>query len=172
MKKVLLALVAVFTMGMAANAQNSLGLRIETDGSNGDLYFGSTELSFQHGMGAKRVELDLGFGNHDYSSYDYTHFCLTGVYQWTGNFVDNFGWYLGVGGQLGFWSYDYDNDYFYSDKSGAILSVAGQAGIEYNFQKVPLQLSLDWRPLMEIVGPSDGFDFHYGNVGLGVRYRF
>lgn len=166
MKKVLLALVAVFTMGMAANAQNAIGVRIETDGNSDGISFGTTELSFQHGLGSNRLEFDLGWG----SSHHYNHFNLTGIYQWTGDIANNFGWYAGVGGQVGFWS---NEDNYYTDDNGCILSVAGQVGLEYNFQKVPFQLSLDWRPLVEVVGPSnDHPDFHYGNVGFGIRYRF
>lgn len=158
MKKVLLTIVAVLTLGLAANAQNNLGLRFET--GNG----GSAELSFQHGMGSSnRLELDLGWGEND----AYSHFQLAGIYQWTGTITGNLDWYAGVGARLGLW-----NNRVY-DESDFWLGIAGQVGAEYNFQKVPIQISLDWRPLVEVIGPQhDGLYFYGGNIGLGVRYRF
>lgn len=80
-------------------------------------------------------------------------------------------WFAGVGAGLGF-SFPIEGVQpgFFN------LGVAGRIGVEYNFW-FPLQLSLDWRP---IVGPylGDGIvGFHtgalwQGGIALGVRYLF
>lgn len=152
MKKVLLILVAVIGLGFTANAQNWIGVR----GAFGSSY--GAELSFQHGFNANnRLELDLGWNRH--STYGYTN--LSAIYQWMGTFVDNFGWFAGVGANAGLWS-GYNN--------GSIgLGFLAQAGLEYNFQAVPFQITLDFRPQWDVLGAASGF----GYAGaLGIRYRF
>ena len=69
MKKIILAIAAVFVLSMTANAQNNLGVRI-----GGGQGYGA-ELSWQHGLGANRLELDLGWGSGD----NHTDFTLTGI---------------------------------------------------------------------------------------------
>ena len=49
------------------------------------------------------------------------------------------------------------------------LGVGAQVGLEYIFPSFPLQISLDWRPVFDIV-PSTGFGWQ--SVGLGIRYAF
>ena len=102
----------------------------------------------------------LGGGLDD----DVTAFSLTGVYQWTGDIAKGLGWYAGFGARLGYW--DVDND---GDDAGVALGLVGQAGIEYKFSAVPIQLSLDIRPCFYIL-PST--DFHWGDIALGIRYCF
>ncbi len=165
MKKVLLAFVAVFAMGIAANAQQAIGVRF---GSNGG--FGA-ELSYQKDLGANRLELDLGLTASSSNGVNDLNFCLNGIYQWKGAIapVPNLGWYAGVGGMLGLytWSTPHDSDTYFN------LGVVGQAGLEYNFQALPIQVSLDWRPTMYLFN-SEGLNIHFGwaGVALGVRYRF
>ncbi len=154
MKKVLLALVAVFAMGIAANAQQAIGARL------GGSYGLGGEISYQKDLGANRLELDLGASFME----DHTYLNVTGIYQWTGTIQGNFGWYAGVGGMLGLWSHH--------DDSGFLLCVAGQAGVEYNFQAIPLQLSLDWRPTVDIAGAGKFLHFNGAGIALGIRYRF
>lgn len=153
MKKIMVLLVAVFTMGLAANAQNALGVRV-----GGGQGYGA-ELSFQHGMGSNRLEIDLGWGTHH---DDCTDFSLTGIYQWTGEIGSGFGWYAGVGAHLGYWQWKHSDDDF-------AIALAGQAGIEYKFDAVPIQLSLDIRPRFYFVPETD---FHWGDIAFGIRYCF
>ena len=77
-------------------------------------------------------------------------------------------WYAGIGGGAGSWSYDDNNGI---DDDGAFAFLAGDLGIEYNFD-FPLQVSLDIRPEFYLNGGSY-YDDNYGtDVALGVRYRF
>lgn len=156
MKKLALVLAAVFAMAMTASAQDNIGVRL----GGGQGY--NTELSWQHGLGGNRLELDLGWHNGDHHS----DLSLTGIYQWTGTISGNFGWFAGVGGHLGYWSWENG----YEGDGNIALAVAGQAGLEYAFQAVPIQLSLDIRPRLYFI--PDGLNFHWGDIALGIRWMF
>lgn len=153
MKKVLVLLAAIVAFGFAANAQeNTLGVR-----AGGGQGYGA-ELSYQRNLGGNRLELDLGINSHD----KWMDFNLTGIYQWTGSIAGNFGWYAGVGASLGFWDHAGDHD-------GFALALAGQAGLEYKFDAVPIQLSLDIRPKFYFLPNTE---FHWGDIAFGIRYCF
>lgn len=161
MKKLMLTLTLIgglFTMQGQNFSKNALGLRLgDNDGFGG-------EISYQRGLSSKnRLEFDLGWRNSNYVDA----IKVAGLYQWVWNIDQGFNWYAGVGGGLGSWSYDRNN---VSD-SGSFVFLAGDIGIEYNFD-IPLQLSLDFRP--EIYSNSGRFrDDNFGpDIALGVRYRF
>nr|WP_298656569.1 hypothetical protein [uncultured Flavobacterium sp.] len=156
MKKALI--LSLFVLGFVFTAQaqnfskNTIGFRLgDNDG------FGS-EISYQRGISSKnRIEFDLGWRN----SKQVDAIKLTGLYQWIWNIDKGFNWYAGAGGGLGNWSSNGTND--------AFLFVAGDIGIEYNFD-FPLQLSLDLRPEIYL---SDGVSDDFGpDLALGIRYRF
>lgn len=153
MKKLFIALVAVFTLG-TANAQiQDLGARI--GGGEG---FG-TEVSAMWGMGGNRLETDLGWHSDD----GVDEFNVSGIYQWLGDLGSGFNWFAGFGARVAIWSAAGSSDF--------ALAVAGQAGIEYNFDAVPIQLTLDIRPCFWLIKPGDP-TFHWGDIALGIRYRF
>lgn len=152
MKKLFLVLVALVGFSFAVNAQNdNLGVRL----GGGQGY--NAEISWQHALGANRVEMDLGWAIYQ----DASSFSLTGIYQWTFDLADNFGWFIGPGAYLGTTSVE--------GKSRFGLALAGQVGVEYNFASIPLQLSLDVRPRFYVV-PST--NFRWGDIAFGIRYRF
>lgn len=163
MKKIILTVFMLFGLAFASQAQdiskNALGLRLgDNDGFGG-------EVSYQRGLSSKnRLEIDLGWRN----SNNVDALKLTGVYQWVWNIDGGFNWYAGVGGGIGSWNYDYSG---FKDK-GTFLFAAGDLGIEYNFEEVPIQLSIDMRP--ELYFNSDGYrDSSFGpDLALGIRYRF
>jgi hypothetical protein len=162
MKKVILSAAMLFGMALSTQAQdiskNTLGLRLgDNDG------FG-TEISYQRGLTANnRLELDLGWRN----SKEVDAIKLAGLYQWLWNIDKGFNWYAGAGGGLGSWSYSTNGQ---SD-SGTFLFIAGDLGIEYNFD-FPLQLSLDIRPEIYL-NSNDYRENNFGpDLALGVRYKF
>ena len=124
----------------------ALGLRL------GGSAFSGAEISYQHPLsGSNRLELGLGTSAWGLG--------LSGIYQWVwdlSELSDGFNWYAGVGGLMGL------QDEFFG------LAVAGQVGIEYNFN-IPLQLSLDYRPAIYFI-PK--FDDYYDGISLSVRYKF
>lgn len=149
MKKIVIAILAIFAMTSVASAQ------IETLGVRGA--FGTAagaELSAQWGMGSNRLETDLGWAGGP----DWSYLNLSGIWQWKGEFGSGFGWFAGLGANLGIYSGYY---------GGFGLGLAAQAGLEYNFS-IPLQLTLDVRPSWSFLGYS-GFGW---GAALGIRYRF
>jgi hypothetical protein len=163
MKKIILALALVVS---------SLGaLKAQADGKTIGLRLGyPTELSFQTGISnSNRIELGLGFRSYGYGvNSNYDLFSLSGVYQWVWDLSalsKGFNWYAGVGAALGYYSYSYYN-YTYSAYP---VSLLGQVGIEYNFN-IPLRLSLDYRPAVQLNGIGNGFIAD--GIALSLRYRF
>lgn len=159
------SLIFLTSIGFSTQAQefskHALGLRL----GDGDGF--GTEISYQLGLTeANRLEVDLGFRSGD----DFDGFKLTGVYQWVWNLEGNFNWYAGAGGGLG--SYEYDirvpNGPNVSDDETFLL-VAGQIGISYNFDEIPLQLSIDTRPELGFGDYRDDLEI---DLALGIRYRF
>jgi hypothetical protein len=147
MKKTIIILAAIFCFAFAANAQpRAIGIR----GGYG------AEFSYQHSLGDNFVEADLGWTYHGT--------WLTGIYDFLFPIQDGFNFYAGPGARIGAYSYKDDNR---ENHSGFDLGIAGQVGIEYNFN-IPLQLSLDWRPAFTFIDS----DFDYFGLSLGVRYRF
>lgn len=166
MKKIIVLAIMLFGLTIGAQAQsiskNAIGLRLgDNDGFGG-------EISYQRKLSENnRLELDLGFRNNP----NYDAFKLAAIYQWVWNIDKGFYWFAGVGGGVGSWRQDYNKDGMQYDDSGAILFVAGDVGIEYNFD-IPLQLALDVRP--EIYFNSDKYrENNFGpDVAFSVRYRF
>lgn len=155
MKKLFFVLVAVMGLTIAANAQdNAIGVRL----GGGQGY--NAEISFQKGLGGTgRLEFDLGYHNWENAGA----ISLAALYQMHKEFasVQNLGWYVGAGAKL---------DYFYVGGSSSLyLGVLGQAGLDYHFNAVPLQLSLDIRPCFYVL--PDTY-FHWGDIALGIRYMF
>tara|TARA_R110001632_G_scaffold189241_2_gene309781 strand:- start:708 stop:1178 length:471 start_codon:yes stop_codon:yes gene_type:complete len=156
MKNLLLAIAASFMFILSANAQeiskNALGLRLgDNDGFGG-------EVSYQRYLSDNnRLEFDLGWRD----SKNYDAFKLVGLYQWVMPIDTNFNWYVGAGGGIG----SFDG----KDVDGTFVLVAGDIGIEYNFD-FPLLISLDFRPELGFNDDySDDVDF---DIALGLRYQF
>ncbi|MEN8186856.1 MAG: hypothetical protein ABFR05_06980 [Bacteroidota bacterium] len=163
MKKLFLAVIVLIGFTVVVNAQeiskNAIGLRLgDSDG------FG-TEISYQRGLGNNnRLELDLGLRSGD----DYDAFMLTGLYQWIWNLDGNFNWFVGAGGGVASYSMEYKNEYVQIEDDETVFFVAGDVGIEYNFD-FPLLLSLDIRPELGFGDYHDDLDF---DIALGARYQF
>jgi len=151
MKKIVLTLSIIIGIITLSKAQdNAIGVR---------LGYGA-EFSFQKNrlVGTERIEFDLGFAFER---------GLNGavIYQWTWDLshciCDGFQWYLGAGGAFRYWHEEKENDYF---NIGGVL----QVGIEYTFPTVPIQLSLDYRPIVYFSNKNGWYD----GICAGVRYKF
>ena len=161
MKKLILLSICLIGFGFNSQAQNiadhALGLRLGDNSGFG------TEVSYQHGLGENnRLELDLGWTDRNH----YDAFKLTGLYQWVWNLEQGFNWYAGLGAGLGSRSFHDEHDH--SDSSDIFALVAGDIGIEYNFD-FPLLLSLDFRPELGLDDYGDALGF---DIALGIRYQF
>ena len=145
MKKFLLVIAAVLGLAVVASAQpRDIGFRAG---------YGA-ELSYQHTLGGNNFgELDLGWSLGAFSaglSYDFQVAPLGPL---------NF--YAGPQVALGFYTGGGNNVFS--------LGAGAQLGIEYCFQQIPLQLSLDWKPTFVFI-PATGFGWQ--SIGLGIRYLF
>ncbi len=145
MKKLVLAVVVVMASFTFTNAQE-IGLRFGAINSNGsvavDGVFGLSKFS--------RVHADVAFGNNGISVdalWDFLYRPLSG---------EAFNWYVGAG------PYAFLGNPF-------ALGIAGELGIEYRFNEVPIVLGFDWRPQLEIVSNTN---FYAGGFGLNVRWNF
>lgn len=162
MKKLFLLVVFVIGAGLTTQAQsiadNAIGLRFGGGDGLG------AEVSYQRALGGdnNRLELDLGWRND--SSFD--AFKLTGIYQWVWNIEAGFNWYAGAGGGVG----SVEDKRRERRNDGTFLFLAGNVGIEYNFD-IPLLISLDFRPEFGF-NDYDVLNDFSPDIALGVRYQF
>ena len=132
------------------------------------------EFSYQHGLNSgNMVSLDAGLIGTNGLEVAATHDWIFNISAWDKK--GSWNWYAGVGAGVGV------SDIWVDNANHYFVGAAGRIGAEYNFW-FPLQLSLDWRP---VVGPhfykdgnnatAVGFNYnglYQGGFCLGVRYLF
>lgn len=97
-------------------------------------------------------------------------FDITGLYEVHDQAfnVPRLNWYYGGGAHIGFWDGSHVN-WAHDTRSYTVIGVDGILGIEYNFADVPINIGLDWKPTLNLIG-HDGF---WGDGGaLSIRYIF
>lgn len=97
-------------------------------------------------------------------------FYLTGLYEVTRPLSpnDNLYWYFGGGGHIGSWDGHNTPGYFDDpDDNYLIVGVDGILGMEYTFQDIPLNLSLDWKPSFNLFEHTG---FWGDELALSVRF--
>ncbi len=142
MKKLFTVIAMVVLLGSNLSAQE-LGIRF------GAITGGNVAIDAVFGIGDwSRIHGDVSFG--DGVGID---LLWDFIYKPINN--EAFNWYAGVG------PFTWLGNPFH-------LGVAGELGIEYRF-KIPISLSLDWRPSFTIVEHTD---FNAGIFGLNIRYIF
>ena len=154
MKRFLL-IVAVMIASYSFSSAQELGVRF------GDVSGGSVAIDGVFSTGKfSRIHADLSFGNGFGVDvlWDFLYRPLGG---------EAFNWYAGVGPYLGVFDTKGDSDV--DDDTEFNLGVVGEIGLEYRFNSVPISLSADYRPMLEIV---DDTSFHWGGFGFNVRYIF
>ena len=170
MKKIMITVIALFIISVITTEvkaqtieKNALGLRLgDNDGFGG-------EISYQRYLSDNnRLELDLGW--RDGKNFD--GFKLAGLYQWVWNIENGFNWYVGLGGGVGSYSFN-DNNNFNNgnDYTDTFVFAAGDIGIEYNF-KIPLLISLDFRPELGFGNENYNNNDLGLDIALGLRYQF
>ena len=159
MKKslILAAILAVISVGSAVAQPRAIGANIGY----------GIDLSYQHSLGeANMIDLSVNVpffeGIGATATYDWVN-PFGAVIPW--DYEGQWNWNLGVGAGLGI--YGFKTPAFYA-------GVVGHVGISYDFW-FPMQLSLDYRPNIGIVG-GEGLTFNtsglYSGITLGVRYLF
>lgn len=84
--------------------------------------------------------------------------------------VEQLNWYYGAGAHVGFFDGYKDHPFFDKEdynKSYVVIGVDGILGLEYDIREIPLTVSLDWKPEINIIGYSGTW---LGGGGLSVRY--
>lgn len=156
MKKVLFVLTLLAIISLSVNAQDyktSLGLRAGVP-------YG---LSIKHFMGkSNAVEGIL--------ASRWQGFVITALLEnehWTGNYP-GLNWFWGVGAHVGFWDAG-TNPNLNSTYTGSVIGLDGILGLEYTFDEIPLNLSLDLLPTVNLIGSTGWGGI---NGALTIRYVF
>lgn len=156
MKKIFLAFALLCCVILGYAQPRAIGARL-----GGDL-----EFSYQHIVSPKNM-LDCTAG----VSIGSNHFSVnaTVMYDWVFNIEGGWNWYVGPGGGVGVGIYSSDTEV----KLPLRVSVGGQIGVEYQFG-IPLILSLDYRPMFNVISIFNDFydSGSWFGIALGIRYRF
>lgn len=165
MKKLLIAIIAFLAISVATvEAQpRAIGTR---------LGYG-VDFSYQHSLGKNMLNFELGVPGFLTLGTAITYDWVFPITSW--NQEGTWNWFAGVGVGGG-WSWPISLGYWESTGHAGWVGVAGRIGVEYNFT-FPLQLSLDWRPIIGPAFDSGSVYFNFlslyaGAFALGVRYRF
>lgn len=158
MKKLLIVFITSFTFLVCSNAQDySTGI-----GFRGGPAIGLTVKHFFNYRSAFEGLLATRWRGFE----------ITGLYEIHNQAfgVERLNWYYGFGGHVGFWNGDYTSSYWGDAGIGyTVIGIDGILGIEYNFKEIPINISLDWKPTLNLSGYS-GF---WGDDGaLSVRFIF
>lgn len=154
MKKVILLLFLFLPLSGALNAQEyetAIGVR-------GGLSYGLTVKHFFVPQTALEGILTTRWGG----------LMITGLYEIQQD-LDHpgFSWYYGFGAHAGLFGGYESNPWFDDNEYYSVLGVDGVIGLEYVFEDVPLNISLDWKPALNLFGHSG---FWGGDGALALRY--
>lgn len=156
MKKLLIVSALVIILSTSLNAQEyktSLGLRA-------GLPYGVTVKHFLNKENALEGIL----------ASRWQGFIITGLYEnehWTGQYP-GLNWFWGGGAHIGFWDAG-NNPNLKSTYYGSVIGLDGVIGLEYTFDEVPINLSLDLMPTFNLLGYTGWGGI---NGALSIRYVF
>jgi hypothetical protein len=95
---------------------------------------------------------------------------LTGLYEIHNRVFDTerLNLYYGFGAHIGFWN---GNNIGWGEQgeSYTVIGVDGILGLEYSFEEIPFNLSVDWKPAFNFYGYSG---FWADGGALSIRYIF
>jgi hypothetical protein len=147
-----IATIGIYSTANAQDYRNAIGGRFGT--ANG--------VTFKTTLGGnKMLDLIANFRSND----GYSYFRVTGLYEIYNPIQGAAGlnWYYGLGGSVG------SRKWKYNDTNKAYISVDGVLGLDYKFAEAPLNLSLDWKPAIEL---APGTEFDSSGLGLSIRFTF
>ncbi len=142
--------------GYASSGGTSAGLRLGPDAG----------ITIKHHTGSAALEGILHLSNW------FTGF--TGLYHFFHQPITadlpGLDWYAGAGGHI--WSYRRTSPNlpgWYENGTRTGFGVDFALGMQYNFPSAPINLALDWKPAINLIG---GSGIAYSSVGLSIRYRW
>jgi hypothetical protein len=155
MKRIFITLVIALSTATLINAQDyNTGIGIRAGNSSG--------LTIKHFNSHKRaIE---GLLTTRWSGFD-----VTGLYEVHNRAfdVEHLNWYYGGGAHIGF----YNGSNAYWGRTGTaytIIGIDGILGIEYSFEEIPINIGIDWKPALNLVGYSGV----WSEGALSLRYVF
>lgn len=101
-------------------------------------------------------------------SFRYKSLGVAGLWERHAQFLDVWGlkWYYGGGAH--FINYvENNNDNFGNKDGGLVIGVDGVFGAEYTIREIPITVSLDIRPGINLIGVQS---FVPNEIGLSIRY--
>ena len=158
MKKVIFtAFIALFMYASSVHAQDyksAIGLRLGYPLS----------VSYKTFISEKSA-LEGVVGFRSFSGYSWIN--VGGYYQIHNEIpsVDGLRWYYGAGPNVYIWSWDKS---FVNPGSNTSIGISGVIGLDYKFNDLPLNVSVDWIPTFFVNGFGSGFGGGYG--ALAARY--
>jgi hypothetical protein len=147
-----IATIGIYSTSNAQGYRNAIGGRFGT--ANG--------ITFKTTLGGnKMLDLIANFRSND----GYEYFRVTGLYEIYNPIqgAQGLNYYYGLGGSVGSRTRKWD------DKNQAYLAIDGVLGLDYKFAEAPLNLSLDWKPAIEL---APGTEFDSSGLGLSIRFTF
>jgi hypothetical protein len=153
MKKItaIIAALVVSVSAFSQNYQSAIGLKIGYD-------VAATYKTFLNSTNA----VDLGVSISDmFNPNKGLGAHVNGFYIWQNPLggINGLSWYAGPGAYIGL---------NIGDTTSFSASIDGIVGLEYKFDNLPLALSVDWTPGINLTGIE--FSWHGG--GIGARYIF
>ena len=167
---IVVTLIAISSISFGQDYTNAIGFR-------GGF---SQGLTFKHFISSTNaIEGILATRYHGYN--------LTGLYEIHANGlfdVDGLNLYYGFGAHVGRWnsvywsnsSWNNGKKYYTVDANGnvvyydyTVIGVDGIVGIEYNISEIPINISLDYKPAINLVGYQG---LWLDNGAFSVRYYF
>lgn len=151
MKK-LMMIAVLMVSALAVNAQDynwAVGVRGGWENAG---------ITLKKGMGGTALDFT---GSWDFRS-EYTRLRVQGLYEWQQNLSGGLDWYYGIGAHLGLWGDEHNNGSFWAGVDAVL-------GLEFKFPELPIAISLDYRPGVNVL-PNVGVG--YGDVGFGLKFCF
>ena|SRR5450759_5875038 len=156
MRKIILTLVLAISIVALASAQDyKTGVGLRAGFSNG--------LTIKHFVSEKAAFEGL-------LSTRWRGFDITGLYEIHHQAfeVEHLNWYYGVGAHIGFWNGN-NVPWTTGDPSYTVIGIDGILGIEYSFSEAPINIGVDWKPAINLVGYTG---FWPDGGALSIRYIF
>ena len=116
---------------------------------------------FDYGVQVKKYN---GGTSLDFRGHLHNHgFQVAGLYEWNQSLGSGFTLYYGVGAGLGSWKVSEHHDAAFG------LDIEAIVGVEYKIPSVPLAISLDYRPALEVLPEVN---FYAKGFAFGLKYIF
>ncbi|MBW6536341.1 MAG: hypothetical protein K0B11_15130 [Mariniphaga sp.] len=157
MKKLIFVLTLVISTAVTVNAQDyNTGIGVRGGIRNG--------LTVKHFISSNKAIEGILTSHWKWHGYG-----VTGLYEIHAQAFNTprLNWYYGFGGHFG--SYGDDNKRALDGNRYSAIGLDGIIGIEYNVIDIPFNISLDWKPSIDLIG-----DFYpwADEVALSIRFIF